>query len=657
MSKTISPRKYQSYDVKSPNGAIVLRVETKDKLRWAVQHKGEPVIEPSPIALRLESGEVLGDLAGVKSFETRHIDTEFKAINFRRAVVKDRYTHLFIQCEDDFGVEFRVYDDAVAYRFFIQRPGELVIANEEANFNFTADHHAFIPYLRDYREGQIFVSSFESPYTEQKLSEFMPGAVAILPLLVDMGNGKKVVILEADLEDYPGMYLNFNPTGSGFQGVYAPYPLDVRLGGAHLGEFDGGGEGINVIPTRRADYIAKTAGARTFPWRVIVISEADKDLLNNDIVQKLASPPRLDDVSWIVPGQVAWDWWNDYNLTHVDFRAGMNTPTFKYYIDFAAANRAKYIIIDAGWSAGLDLTKLNPNVNVPEIVAYGKEKGIGVILWATWYAITQQMHEVFPKYAAIGVKGWKIDFIDRNDQIAVASTYEIAKLAAEYKLMVDYHGVFKPTGLQRTYPNVVGYEGVYGLENFKWADMDAPRYAVTIPYTRNMAGPMDYTSGAMINATQADFKARNHAPMSKGTRCHQLAQYVVFEVPIQMLSDSPTLYMREQECTDFITSIPTVFDETVPLDGKVGEYVAIARQKDGIWYVGAMTNWEARELTLDLAFLEEGHYQAVVFKDGVNADREATDYKKEVLTVTAAHRLKINLSMGGGWAASIQKTK
>ncbi len=657
MSKTISPRKYQSYDVKSPNGAIVLRVETKDKLRWAVQHKGEPVIEPSPIALRLESGEVLGDLAGVKSFETRHIDTEFKAINFRRAVVKDRYTHLFIQCEDDFGVEFRVYDDAVAYRFFIQRPGELVIANEEANFNFTADHHAFIPYLRDYREGQIFVSSFESPYTEQKLSEFMPGAVAILPLLVDMGNGKKVVILEADLEDYPGMYLNFNPTGSGFQGVYAPYPLDVRLGGAHLGEFDGGGEGINVIPTRRADYIAKTAGARTFPWRVIVISEADKDLLNNDIVQKLASPPRLDDVSWIVPGQVAWDWWNDYNLTHVDFRAGMNTPTFKYYIDFAAANRAKYIIIDAGWSAGLDLTKLNPNVNVPEIVAYGKEKGIGVILWATWYAITQQMHEVFPKYAAIGVKGWKIDFIDRNDQIAVASTYEIAKLAAEYKLMVDYHGVFKPTGLQRTYPNVVGYEGVYGLENFKWADMDAPRYAVTIPYTRNMAGPMDYTSGAMINATQADFKARNHAPMSKGTRCHQLAQYVVFEVPIQMLSDSPTLYMREQECTDFITSIPTVFDETVPLDGKVGEYVAIARQKDGIWYVGAMTNWEARELTLDLAFLEEGHYQAVVFKDGVNADREATDYKKEVLTVTAGHRLKIHLSNGGGWAARIEKTK
>jgi alpha-glucosidase len=642
------PQTNQRYETKSPDGAIVVQAEAGDKLCWSVQHKGQPIIEPSSVSLQLENGEVLGDKGTVTSSEIRNVDTEFRAINFRRAVVKDRYTHLSLAFENDFGIEFRIYNDAVAYRFFVRRDGELIVKNEEVNFNFTADHPAFIPYLWDYREGQIFNASFESPYTEQKLSEFTPGSVAILPLLVDVGNNKKVVILEADLEDYPGMYLNLNQTGIGFQGVYAPYPLETKLGGYG---------GINVIPTRRADYIAKTKGARTFPWRAIAISEADKDLLNNDIVQKLASPPRLDDVSWIVPGQVAWDWWNDYNLTHVEFKAGMNTPTFKYYIDFAAANKAKYIIIDAGWSEGLDLTKLNPNVNVPEIVAYGKGKGVGVILWATWYAITRQMHEVFPKYAAMGVKGWKIDFIDRDDQLAVASTYEIGKLAAEYHLMVDYHGVFKPTGLQRTYPNVVGYEGVYGLENFKWADTDAPRYAVTIPYTRNMAGPMDYTSGAMINATQADFKARNHAPMSKGTRCHQLAQYVVFEVPVQMLSDSPTMYMREQECTDFITSVPTVFDETVPLDGRVGEYVVIARKKDEIWYVGVMSNWDARDLTLDFSFLEEGRHQAVVFRDGVNSDREATDYKKEVLHIASGDSLKIHLSNGGGWAARIEKMK
>jgi alpha-glucosidase len=424
--------------------------------------------------------------------------------------------------------------------------------------------------------------------------------------------------------------------------------LEAKLGG--FGD-------INLIPTKRADYIAKTKGRRAFPWRAIAISEEDKELLNNDIVQKLASPPRIADVSWIIPGQVSWDWWNNYNLTHVDFKAGMNTPTFKYYIDFAAANKAKYIIMDAGWSEALDLNKINPDVNVEEILDYARGKNVGVILWASWYAITQQMKEVFPKYAKMGVRGWKIDFIDRDDQLAVATTYEIAQLAAEYKLIVDYHGVFKPTGLQRTYPNVVGYEGVYGLENFKWADTDAPRYAVTIPYTRNMAGPMDYTSGAMINATQADFKARNHAPMSKGTRCHQLAQYVVFEVPLQMLSDSPTIYIKEQECTDFITSVPTTFDETVPLDGKVGEYVAIARKKDETWYVGAMSNWDSRDLTLDFSFLEDGQYEAVVFKDGVNSDREATDYKKELITIVSGDRFTIHLSNGGGWAARIEKSK
>lgn len=636
----------QRYELKSPHGKIAVQFEAGDRLRWSVQHAGQPIILPSPISLQLESGEVLGERARVISAEITSVDTQIQAINYRKAVIKDQYTGLRIQFDPDYGIEFRVYNDAVAYRFFTQKPGQLVIKNEEANFNFTADHLAFIPYLRDYRDGEIFNASFESQYTEQPLSQFQPDGLSILPMLVDVGNGKKVVILEADLEDYPGMYLNLNETGMGLKGVYAPYPLEFRRGG-----FDK----MNLIPTRRAEYIARTAGTRAFPWRAIAISEADKDLLNNDIVQKLAAPPRLEDDEWVTPGQVAWDWWNDYNLTHVDFKAGMNTPTFKYFTDFAAANGAKHIILDAGWSELFDLNKINPDVDLEEIIAYAKSKNVGVILWACWYAVTQQMHEVFPKYAQMGIKGWKIDFIDRDDQLAVASTYEIAAFAAQYKLMVDYHGVFKPTGLQRTYPNVVGYEGVYGLENFKWADYDAPRYDVTVPYTRNMAGPMDYTPGAMTNATQADFKARNHAPMSKGTRCHQLAEYVVFEAPLQMLSDSPSAYMREQECTDFITSVPTVFDETVPLDGRVGEYVAVARQKDGVWFVGVMSNWDARDMTLDFSFLEAGTYQAVVFMDGVNSDREANDYQKRVIPLSAGQRLPIHLSNGGGWAARIEK--
>ncbi|HKK82023.1 MAG TPA: glycoside hydrolase family 97 catalytic domain-containing protein, partial [Prolixibacteraceae bacterium] len=363
---------------------------------------------------------------------------------------------------------------------------------------------------------------------------------------------------------------------------------------------------------------------------------------------------RLEDPSWIEPGQVAWDWWDDYCITGVDFVAGMNTPTFKYYIDFAAASDAKYIIIDWQWSARFNLNDVNPDVDLEEIIEYGKSKDVGVILWAAWCTLYEQMHEVFPKYAEMGVKGWKIDFIDRDDQLAVASTYEIAKLAAEYEFLVDYHGVFKPTGLQRTYPNVVGYEGVYGLENFKWADNNAPRYAVTIPFIRNMAGPMDYTSGSMRNVTNADFCARNHAPMSKGTRCNQIAQFVVFEVPLQMLSDSPTLYYQEQESTDFIIKIPTTFDETVALDGEVGEYVAIARRKGETWFVGAMTNWSARELTIDCSFLDEGTYNVIIFQDGVNANTQATDYKKVSKQVNAGDTIHIQMANGGGWAARFE---
>ena len=636
----------KNLEVKSPDGKITLEVNNQDHLNWSVRHNGQILIQPSAIALHLGNDEVLGINSKLKSNKVTEVNTEFEAINYRRKVVKDQYNLLTLKFRDNFDVEFRVYNDAVAYRFVTNRKEELIIQNETANFNFTDDHQAFVPYLWDYRGGELFNASFESQYTEQKISEFRTDSLAILPLLVDVGQDKKVVIMEADLEDYPGMFLNLNETQMGFKGVFAAYPLEVKVGGY---------ENMNRIPTKRAGYIAKVNGTRTFPWRIVAISESDKDLLNNDIVQKLASPSRIDDPSWIVPGQVSWDWWNDYNITGVDFVAGMNTSTFKYYIDFAAANKAKYIILDWKWSARFDLTDVNPDVDLEEILAYGKSKNVGIILWAAWCTILDQMHEVFPKYAEMGVKGWKIDFIDRDDQLAVASTYEIAKLAANYKMIVDYHGVSKPTGLQRTYPNVVGYEGVYGLENFKWANTDAPRYAVTIPFIRNMAGPMDYTSGAMRNATEADFFPRNHGTMSKGTRCHQLAQYVIFEVPIQMLSDSPTMYYKEQESTDFITSIPAVFDETVPLDGKVGEYVAIARKKGHTWYVGAMTNWTARDLTLDFSFLEEGNYRMTIFKDGVNANTEATDYKKEELEISSGEKLKIHLAQGGGWVARIEK--
>jgi alpha-glucosidase len=640
----INAQKPKSFDVSSLDGNIKLHVEVADNIQWSVQHKGQPIIIPSIIALQLQH-EILGDHAKIISSKTEKISNTFSPVNYIKSIIHDDYNQLTIRFKNDFGLIFRVYNDAVAYRFITSKKENIIVKNEEANFNFPEDHKAFIPIQSDYRDNKIFNTSFEQLYRDIPISELPKDSLAFLPILVNAGQNKKVAILEADLEDYPGMYLGLNQTQKGFKGVYAPYPTKAQL------------YRINYVPSERADYIATTTGTRNFPWRVVVISEQDKELLNCDIIQKLASAPRLTDFSWVKPGLVSWDWWNDWNISHVDFHAGINTVTYKYYIDFAAANKIPYIVMDEGWSNDWDLMKVNPEINLQEIIEHGKQKNVGVILWATWYAVSHQMDTIFPHYASMGIKGFKIDFFDRDDQVVVASTYEIAKHAADNKLMVDYHGIFKPTGLQRTFPNVVGYEGVKGLENFKWAIEDQPGYTTSIPFIRMLSGPMDYTPGAMRNATKSSYRPVGENPMSQGTRCQQLAEYVVFYAPLQMLADNPTTYMQEQECTDFIAKIPTTFDETVPLDGKVGEYVAVARRKNDTWFTGAMSNWDPHELTLDLSFLPAGNYTAEIFKDGVNADRQATDYKKEIVKITSGEKIKIQLASGGGWVARISPAK
>lgn len=638
-SQALHAQKNKTYQLASPNNKMKIIISTGDKVAWSLQYNGEDIITPSPISLQLEN-ETLGEKAVIVSSRTEKVNKSFEAINYHKKTVKDEFNQLTLNCKGNYGIIFRAYDDAIAYRFFIKKNGEVIVKNEEATFAFVNDQKAWYPVQWDYRDGKNFNSSFEALYHETNLSAFPKDSLAFLPLLVDVGQHKKAAILEADLEDYPGMYLHPGSNNS-LSGVFAPYPLEAEV------------KERNLIPTKRADHIAKTTGTRNFPWRVVVISEYDKQLLDQDIVQKLASPSRLTDVSWVKPGQVAWDWWNNWNVTHVDFKAGINTATYKYYIDFAAANKLQYIVMDEGWSDKNDLMKIVPDINLSEIVNYGKQKNVDVILWATWYRVSQQMKDAFPYYGKMGIKGFKIDFFDRDDQLVVASTYAIAKLAAEHKLMVDYHGIYKPTGLQRTYPNVIGYEGVKGLENYKWANEDQPGYAVTIPFIRMLSGPMDYTPGAMRNATRSTYFPNNDNPMSKGTRCNQIAMYIVYDAPLQMLSDNPTTYMKEKECTNFIVQIPTTFDTTVPLDGSVAEYVAIARKKDNNWYVGAMTNWDARSITIDLSFLPAGNYEAEIFSDGINADRDATDYRKEVKKVSAGEKLNIQLAPGGGWAARI----
>jgi alpha-glucosidase len=633
----------KTYKLQSPDGHISVGLTVGQTIRWSVNHDATEVITPSAISMTLADGEIFGKKTSVKNAKTLTEDRYIRTPFYKKDSVHDHYNQITLFCKENYGLVFRAYDDGVAYRFFTQKNDSLTITGEEANFNFKDDDKTFLPFVNDYRNKDRFTTSFEAHYDQLHLSSLPADSLAFLPILVDLGPPKAAVILEADLQDYPGMYLVSGGRQS-LQGVFAKYPIEETTGGYN---------NINYVVNRRSDYIARTQGTRSFPWRVVVISSSDRQLLDNDMMQRLAAPPPPMDFTWIKPGKVAWDWWNNWNLSHVDFKAGINVPTYKYYIDFAAKNKLEYIIIDEGWSDDNDLGKFK--LDIQAIVDYGREKNIGVIVWATWYSLHLNTAEQFGKFAKMGIKGFKIDFIDRDDQKMVSSLYRIAASAAANHLLVDFHGMYKPSGLQRTYPNVVNCEGVKGLENMKWGTTDQPGYDVTIPFIRMVSGPMDYTPGGMRNATKDGFRAVNANPMTQGTRCHQLAMYTVFEAPLQMLADNPTTYQREQECTDYISSVPTIFDQTAALDGKVGEFVALARRKGDTWFAGAMTNWDPRALTIDLSFLGEGSYRAILFEDGLNANKDATDYTKTVSTVSAKDKLTIKMASGGGWAAKFEK--
>ena len=637
----------KSYEVQSPDKTIKIQVQAGTNLTWSVMSNNAVVLQPSPVSLRLAGGETIGKNVKVQKAISSSVKNIIHTSLYKKANIPDEYNQLLLRCNGNWNIVFRVYNDGAAYRFVTEKKDCITVVNEEASFAFTQDYKAFLPYATDPRvKGDFYETSFEALYAESPISSIKKDSLIFLPVLIDLGNGQKAVITESDLQDYPGMYIN-GCTKDTLSTSFAPYPLSEDY--ARPGSF-------NYVVTKKADYIAKLPGKSMMPWRTIIISKEDKDLLNNDMVYKLAEPNRLADTSWIKPGKVSWDWWNNWNITGVDFKAGINTETYKYYIDFAAANKLEYIVLDEGWSDIYDLLKIKPNVNLKEIVDYGKTKGVGVILWTVWHALYHHMDTVLARYEAMGVKGFKIDFLDRDDQAMVASTYTIAKKAAEHHLMVDYHGAYKPSGLMRTYPNVMGYEGVRGMENTKWSTYDnMPRYDATIPFIRMLAGAMDYTPGAMRNANKENFRAVNGNPMSEGTRVHQMAMYTLYDAPLQMLCDNPTAYMKEQECTDFIDKVPTVFDETVALDGKVGEYAALAKKKNNVWFVGALSDWTSRQLSLNFSFLGDGQYEAEIFSDGVNADRQASDYKREIMKISKGDTLNISMAPGGGWTARIYK--
>jgi alpha-glucosidase len=643
----VSAYAQKQYTLQSPDKDISVTIEAGEQLTYSVMHGNTCVLAPSPIGMQLGDGTMLGTKPVVKNTKTSSVNQTLASPLYKKAEIPEVYEELTLTFKGNYKVVFRAYDAGVAYRFETDFRKPIIIENETADFNFDADYQALIPYVNARKgEGdfinQQFYNSFENTYTHTPLSKMEPERLAFLPVLVELNDGKKAVITESDLEDFPGLYLRNEKGKNGFTAVHAGYPKV---------EEQGGHNNLQYVVKERESFVAKTAGKRAFPWRIVTISESDKELANNDLVYLLASPCRVNNLSWIKPGKVAWDWWNAWNIYGVDFKAGINNDTYKYYIDFASQFGIEYVILDEGWAINkqADLFQVVPEIDLQELVNYGAERNVGIVLWAGHAAIDKDMERVCKFYSEMGVKGFKVDFMDRDDQKVVDFYYRMAETAARYHLFIDFHGAYKPTGLNRTYPNVLNHEGVYGLEQAKWDNQsDLVVNEVTIPFIRMVAGPLDYTQGAMKNANKNNFAAIYTEPMSQGTRCRQLAEYVIFESPFNMLCDSPSNYMKEEECTQFIANVPTTWDETVVLDGKVGEYLVIARRKDFHWYVGAITNWEERDLYLDLSVLPNfGAKSGHIFRDGPNANRVAKDYVSEQAQVWG-NTVKVHLAKGGG---------
>lgn len=643
-----------NYRVTSPDGHISATVMVGEDIRYSVSRNEQTLIAPSTISMNLSDGTVFGRNDKVRKTVRTSFDETFSTVAYKKAEVRDNYNQILLNFKE-FSLIFRAYNDGVAYRFVsnLDKKKTYEVISEQAEFNFGEDRQAFIPYVNSGAktvEGQYF-NSFENTYTVQNLSQWRKDRLAFLPLVVAADEGVKILITEADLTNYPGMHVIGTEGSNSLKGTFAPYPKVIEQGGHNR---------LQGMVMERENFIAKASGDEVFPWRVIMVSTSDSQLAVNDMVWKLS--PKQDagtDYGWVKPGKVAWDWWNDWNLYGVDFKAGINNETYKYYIDFASAHGIAYVILDEGWAVNLqaDLFQVIPEIDIQELVDYGKERGVGIILWAGYWAFNRDMEKVCRHYSEMGVKGFKVDFMDRDDQLMVNFHARAAETAARYGLMLDFHGTYKPTGLSRRWPNVVNYEGVHGLEQMKWRpkECDQVTYDVTVPFIRMAAGPMDYTQGAMRNASKSNYRPVYNEPMSQGTRCRQLAEYVVFDSPLNMLCDSPSNYIAEAECTEFIAACPETWDESLGVNGEIGKYITIARRSGDAWYVGALTNWDERALTLDLSFLGEGEWSLDIFQDGPNAEKAARDYVHTTANVPAGRKITAHLAPGGGWAAKITR--
>lgn len=629
----------KKFELLSPNGEIKVSVALEDKIYYSINIQNEEIAVKNHLALTLKN-ETLGLNPKITGSKTGKVTEEIKpVVPLKFSTVSNQYNYLVLHFKGDYAVEFRAFDDGIAYRFITSKKGEIEVLNEDFAVNFPDN------YLLHVQQPGGFKTAYEEAYSQTTVKDWKPSdKMSVLPVLADSQKQYKILISESDLSDYPCMFLK--GTGKSITAVFPKTPLEFG---------PDGDRSLKIL--KEANYIAKTKGTRNFPWRYFVITKNDKQLIENTMTLKLAPKSELKDIAWIKPGQASWEWWNGATPygPDVNFVSGYNLDTYKYYIDFASKFGIKYIIMDEGWANSTeDPYSPNPNVNVHELIKYGKEKNVGIVLWLTWLTVDKNMG-VFKTFKEWGIAGVKIDFMDRSDQVMVNYYENVAKEAAKHQILVDFHGAFKPAGLEYKYPNLISYEGVRGMEQMDGCKPDNSLY---MPFMRNAVGPMDYTPGAMISMQPEVYRSERPNSASIGTRAYQLALFVVFESGLQMLADNPTNYYREKECTDFITSVPTTWDETKALEAKAGQYAIVAKRKGTKWFIGGITNnaEKQRNFKLNLDFLKAGkNYKVTSFEDGINAGYQAMDYRKKSFTITNKDVIDAKMVKNGGWAAVLEE--
>ncbi len=620
----------KSLELISPDGKNKVILATDKQVTYSVERNGDVILTASELTLKA-GNNIWGVGRPVKiEYSSQSEDVTF-IVPRKYKHVKNEYNQLLLRYKDH-SIEFRAYNDGVAYRF-IGKNKKSAPVNENVIFNFDSDYLTYTLLTNKLQNW------YEENYTIKPFSQLPKDSFSIVPVMVDLKK-YKVLLAEANLYDYSGLYLQ--PESLGFKGVFSNYPKQEEF-------FDGTNK---IYATERQDYIVNTSLNRTFPWRVIGVFDKEIDILSSELIYLLSdNTEKGTNYSWIKPGKVLWDWWNDRNIYQVDFASGINTTTYMYLIDYAAKHNIEYVLIDEGWSEKDDLLVLNPAVDIPAICKYAEEKKVGVFLWAKWINVDKQLDVSFNLMKSWGIKGVKIDFMDRNDAKMVNFYERVAKKAYECKFLINFHGSYPNEGMRAKYPHLMTREGVVGLEYNKWSKRATPDHDVIIPYLRMWVGPMDYTPGAMLNAHFDTFYACQSEPMSQGTRSHQVAMYIVYESPLQILSDSPSKYDENQESFDFIKQIPTIWDETVPLAGETGEYIVIARRSGDTWYIGALNGKTPRDVEIDLSFIGENHKWIKIHIDGINANRQAKDYAIEKKLIN--RKLKISMAQGGGFAGIV----